>query len=88
MTSCYELPRKRRSLTRQFVARLLRAVACAPGRKRSNGCIRRANLPERWSLETFPYALNRKIMSNKESNTLRQQLIDAMSGTNAHIDFD
>ena len=27
-------------------------------------------------------------MSNKQSNTLRQQLIDATRGINAHIDFD
>ena len=48
----------------EFVARLLRAQWHARQEGAIEWRIRRANLPERWSLETFPYArqpgVNRK----------------------------
>ncbi len=41
---------------RDFVVRLLREEAAAMREARTAGRIRRAKMPERWTLETFPFA--------------------------------
>ncbi len=54
MTNSCALPRKRKCLYSEFVAGLLRAQWHDRQESALEWRIRRANLPERWSLESFP----------------------------------